>query len=71
MILIIKNDYLPKQHYSIDFLQHRRAVHGTQKVTQPILKYLLMVAFQYNSIGLRNTQYRCGYTRAHAGHVML
>jgi hypothetical protein len=33
--------------------------------------YLLMVAIQYNSIGLINTQYRCDYTRAHAGHVML
>jgi hypothetical protein len=44
---------------------------GDQKVTQPILKYLLMVANQYNSSGLINTQYRCDYTRAHAGHVML
>jgi hypothetical protein len=30
---------------------------------QPILKYLLMVAIQYNSNGLTNT-YRCDYTRA-------
>jgi hypothetical protein len=30
-----------------------------------------MFAIQYNSIGLINTQYRCDYTRAHAGHVML
>jgi hypothetical protein len=42
-----------------------------RKVMQPILKYLLVVAIQYNSIGLINTQYRCDYTRAHAGHVML
>jgi hypothetical protein len=39
--------------------------------TQPILKHLLMVAIQYSSIILINTQYRCGYTRAHAVHVML
>jgi hypothetical protein len=49
----------------------RSYVQGDKKVTQPILKYLLMVAIQYNSIGLINTQYRCEYTRAHAGHVML
>jgi hypothetical protein len=42
-----------------------------RKVMQPILKYLLMVAIIYNSIGLINTQYRCDSTRAHAGHVML
>jgi hypothetical protein len=30
-----------------------------------------MVAVQYNSIGLINTQYLCDYTRAHSGHVML
>jgi hypothetical protein len=42
-----------------------------RKGTQPTLKYLLMVAIQYNSIGLTNTQYRCDYTRAHAGHVIL
>jgi hypothetical protein len=30
-----------------------------------------MVAIQYNSSGLINTQYRCDYKRAHAGHVML
>jgi hypothetical protein len=41
------------------------------KVTQHILKYLLMVATEYNSIGLINTQYHCDYTRAHAGHIML
>jgi hypothetical protein len=39
--------------------------HATHK------KYLLMVAIQYNSIGLINTQCRCDYTRARAGHVML
>jgi hypothetical protein len=42
-----------------------------RKVTQPILKYLLMVTIQYNSNWLINTQYRCDYTKAHAGHVML
>jgi hypothetical protein len=36
---------------------------------QPILKCLLMVAIQYNLIGLINTQYWSDYTRAHAGHV--
>jgi hypothetical protein len=30
-----------------------------------------MIVIQYNSTGLINTQYRCDYTRAHAGHVML
>jgi hypothetical protein len=44
---------------------------GDPKVTQPILKYLLMVAIQYSSIGLINTQYRCDYTRVAVGHVML
>jgi hypothetical protein len=42
---------------------------GDRKVTQPMLKYLLMVATQYNSTGLINTQFRCDYTRSHAGHV--
>jgi hypothetical protein len=42
-----------------------------RKVTQPILKYLLMVEIQYTSIGLIHTQYRCDFSRAHAGHVML
>jgi hypothetical protein len=46
-------------------------VQGDLKVTQLILKYLLIVAIQYNTIGLINTQYRCDYTKAHAGHVML
>jgi hypothetical protein len=45
-------------------------VQGDQKVIQPILQYLLMVAIQYNLIGLISTKYR-DYTRAHAGHVML
>jgi hypothetical protein len=44
---------------------------GDRKVTQPIVKYLLMIAIQYNLIGLINTQCRCDYTRAHAGHVIL
>jgi hypothetical protein len=35
------------------------------------VKIFMMVAIQYNSIRLINTQYRCDYTRAHAGHVML
>jgi hypothetical protein len=42
-----------------------------RKVTQPILKYLLVVEIKYSSIGLINTQYRCDYTRGQAGHVML
>jgi hypothetical protein len=46
-------------------------VQGDRKVTQHILKYLLMVAIQYNPTGLINQQYRCDYTRAHADHVML
>jgi hypothetical protein len=29
-----------------------------------------MVAIEYNFIGSINMQYRCDYTRAHAGHVM-
>jgi hypothetical protein len=48
-----------------------RIVQANRKVTQPILKYLLLVAIQYNSTGLINTQYHRDYTRAHAGHVML
>jgi hypothetical protein len=40
------------------------------KVTQPTFKYLLMVAIQYNLIGLINTQYRCDYTTALAGHTV-
>jgi hypothetical protein len=39
---------------------------GDRKVTQPILKYLLMVAIQYSSTELINTQYRCDCTRFHA-----
>jgi hypothetical protein len=46
-------------------------IQNDRKVTQLILKYLLMVAIQYNSTEFLNTQYRCDYTRAHAGHVML
>jgi hypothetical protein len=49
----------------------RLQIQGDRKVTQPILKYLLMVTIQYNSIGLINTQYRCDDTRAHTGHAML
>jgi hypothetical protein len=50
---------------------HNLNIQGDRKVTQPILKYLFMVAVQYNSVGFLNTQYRCDYTRAHAGHIML
>jgi L-lactate utilization protein LutB len=46
-------------------------IQGDRKITQPILEYLLMVAIQYNSIGLINTQYRSDFTKAKAGHVML
>jgi hypothetical protein len=49
----------------------RWQIQSDRKVTQPILKYLLMVAIQYSSIGLINTQYRCDYAKVHAGHVML
>jgi hypothetical protein len=48
-----------------------KIIQGDRKVTQPILKYLLMIAIQYNSTGLINTQYHCDYTRAHTGHIML
>jgi hypothetical protein len=44
---------------------------GDCKVTQPVFKYLLMVAVQYNLIGLLNTQYHCDCTGAHTGHIML
>jgi hypothetical protein len=44
-------------------------IQGDRKVTQHILKHLLMVAIQYSSNGLINTQYH--YPIAHAGHVML
>jgi hypothetical protein len=54
-----------------DHAQDMLYIQSDQKVTQPILKYLLMIAIQYNSIGLINTQYRSDYTRAHTGHVML
>jgi hypothetical protein len=46
-------------------------IQDDRKFTQPIIKYLLMVAIEYNWIGLINTEYRCDYTRAYAGHVML
>jgi hypothetical protein len=46
-------------------------IQGDQKVTQPILKYLLMVAIQDTLIGLINTQYLSDYVRFHAGHSML
>jgi hypothetical protein len=49
----------------------RESIIQVTEVTQPILKYLSMVAIQYNSTGLINTQYCCGYTIAHAGHAML
>jgi hypothetical protein len=57
------------QHYlTVDM---ELVIQDDRKVTPPIIKYLLMVAIQYNWIELVNTQYRCDYTRAHAGHVML
>lgn len=31
----------------------------------------MMIAIQYNSIGLITTQYRCDYTKAQEGHAML
>jgi hypothetical protein len=46
-------------------------IQGDQKVTQPILKYILMIAVQYSLTGLINTQYHCDYTRAHTGYIML
>jgi hypothetical protein len=57
----------------IDFTIKTRLaqIQGDRNVTQHMLKYLLKAAIQYNSTGLINTQYRCEYTRAHAGHVML
>jgi hypothetical protein len=54
-----------------DNIAHLMNIQGDLKVTQPILKHLLMVTIQYSSIGLINTQYRCDYTRAHTSHVML
>jgi hypothetical protein len=48
-----------------------RQMQDDGKVTQPILKCLLMVAIQYISIGSINTQYRCDYIRSYAGYVML
>jgi hypothetical protein len=48
-----------------------RHIQGDRKVMQTILQYLLMVAIQYNSTGLINTQCHCDYTRDHAGHVIL
>jgi hypothetical protein len=46
-------------------------MHSDREITQPILKYLLMIAFNYVAIGLINIKYLSDYTRAHAGHVML
>jgi hypothetical protein len=46
-------------------------IHGDREVTQPILKYLLIAAIQFNSILLTDPQYRCNCATAHAGHVML
>jgi hypothetical protein len=57
-----KNDY------------HKRPllrIQSDRKVKQPTLKYLLMVAIHYNYRRSIKHTYRCGYTRAHAGHVML
>jgi hypothetical protein len=57
--------------YAMTTLEPSPFIEDGLKVTQPILKYVLMVAIQNNSIWLINTQYRCDYTRSHAGHVML
>jgi hypothetical protein len=46
-------------------------IQSDQKVTQLILKYVLMVATQYNLTALINIQYYCDHTRIHADHVML
>jgi hypothetical protein len=54
-----------------NILKVLRKVQDGRKVTQPVLKYLLMVAVQHNSTGLINTQYRSDYARSHAGHVVL
>jgi hypothetical protein len=62
-----------KMEYPVTLLRFEPVmslVQVNRKVTQPILKYLLIVAIQYNSIELINTQYRSDYTRAHVGHVM-
>jgi hypothetical protein len=56
------NSFLSEHH---SFLQVDR------KVPQPIFKYLLMVAIQYNTFGLINAQCHCDCTTAHAGHAML
>jgi hypothetical protein len=37
------------------FVMLKHNIQGDRKVTQPMLKYLLMFAIQYNSIGLENT----------------
>lgn len=42
-----------------------------KNVTQAILKYLLIVAAEYNLIEFINTQYCCNYRRAHTGQIML
>jgi hypothetical protein len=38
-------------------------IQSDRKVTQPIIKHLLIVTFQHNSIEWINTQYRCDYIR--------
>jgi hypothetical protein len=51
------------------FMLFNFTVQGDRNVTQPVLKYLLMVAIQYNWIGLINTQYRCDYRVQEPTHV--
>jgi ABC-type transport system involved in Fe-S cluster assembly fused permease/ATPase subunit len=49
----------PQQRVSERCIEINIFIQADRKVTQHILKYLLMFAIQYNSIGLINTQYRC------------
>jgi hypothetical protein len=46
-------------------------IQGDSKVAQLALKYLLVVALQYSSTRLGNTQHRSGYATGHAYDVML
>jgi hypothetical protein len=39
----------------MEAIPHQNIIQGDRKFTQPILTYLLIVATQYNSIGLINT----------------
>jgi hypothetical protein len=46
-------------------------IESYRKITQPILKKITGGCNSVQSDWIFNTQYRCEYTRAHAGHVML